>query len=155
MKINAYLNFPGTCEAAFKFYKEVFQAPLSNISRFGDMQAGEKTEQEELTDEEKQYVMHVGLVLGNDVLMGSDVPKSMQAQFVFGASNYVSIHPETLEKAKELFAALSEGGEVEMSLTKMFWGAHFASFKDKFGILWMIHFDEQWDGTAAQYPLEA
>ena len=35
--------------------------------------------------------------------------------------------------------ALSEGGVVAMPLQPMFWGAHWASFQDRFGIHWMIN----------------
>ncbi|MBS0618270.1 MAG: hypothetical protein JSR44_08790 [Spirochaetes bacterium] len=44
----------------------------------------------------------------------------------------------TLSEADRLFAALSAGGVVEMAMADMPWGDYFGSFKDKFGIGWMI-----------------
>jgi uncharacterized protein YndB with AHSA1/START domain len=38
-----------------------------------------------------------------------------------------------------LFRELSEGGEVTMPLQDMFWGACFSSFRDKYGINWMLN----------------
>jgi len=40
-RVSTYLNFPGTTEAAFVFYKAVFQSEFSApIARFGDMPCG-------------------------------------------------------------------------------------------------------------------
>jgi hypothetical protein len=44
------------------------------------------------------------------------------------------------EEAKRLFDELSAGGTVEMPIQDMFWGAYYGSFTDKFGINWMINF---------------
>jgi PhnB protein len=48
---------------------------------------------------------------------------------------------DSLDEAKRVYAALSEGGTIEMELQKTFWGAYFASFTDQFGIGWMINYD--------------
>ncbi len=44
----------------------------------------------------------------------------------------------TEAEAKRIFAALSEGGEVTMPLTKTFWSPCFGMLTDRFGIGWMI-----------------
>ena len=41
--------------------------------------------------------------------------------------------------AQKIFDALAKGGNVEMPLQDMFWGAKFAMLTDKFGIDWMIN----------------
>jgi len=38
-----------------------------------------------------------------------------------------------------LFAGLSQGGEIEMPMEDQFWGDYFGSFKDKYGVCWMIN----------------
>ncbi|MEL7835129.1 hypothetical protein AAFH98_14085 [Fodinibius sp. Rm-B-1B1-1] len=55
---------------------------------------------------------------------------------------YISIHPDSREEAEQLFKGLSKGGEVEMDLQDAFWGGYFGSFIDKFGVHWMINYDE-------------
>lgn len=35
---------------------------------------------------------------------------------------------------------LSEGGIIEIPLEDMFWGDYFGSFKDKYGVCWMINY---------------
>jgi uncharacterized glyoxalase superfamily protein PhnB len=46
-------------------------------------------------------------------------------------------------KANGLFEKLSAGGTVEMPLAKMFWGGWFASFRDKYGVQWMINAEDK------------
>ena len=38
-----------------------------------------------------------------------------------------------------LFHALAAGGEIDMPLQNMFWGAYFGSLTDRFGIRWMVN----------------
>ncbi|MDD2298381.1 MAG: VOC family protein [Fermentimonas sp.] len=134
-KLNPYLNFDGTCEEAFNFYKTVFGGEFTYFSRMGDMAAMEAS------DEDRNLVMHVSLPIGSDILMGSDVPTSMKYLFKSGNNNYISITPDTREEADRIFNELSADGEVEMPMEEMFWGDYFGSFKDKFGTYWMINYN--------------
>ncbi|MEO5583247.1 MAG: VOC family protein, partial [Saprospiraceae bacterium] len=45
------------------------------------------------------------------------------------------------EEANKLFNGLSNGGQVMMPPEKMFWGAYFGMFTDKFGVQWMMNYD--------------
>ena len=135
-KLNPYLNFDGTCEEAFNFYKSVFGGEfLGGVYKMKDMQGME------VPEEAKERVMHVSLPVGGDILMGSD---TMPGQpFTVGNNNYISIFPESREEADQLFAALSEGGDVEMPMEDQFWGDYFGSLKDKFGVYWMVNFNQE------------
>lgn len=133
-KLNPYLNFDGTCEEAFRFYKIVFGGEfLGDIHKMKDIPGME------IPEEAKNRIMHVALPVGNDLLMGSDVFPGQP--FVQGNNNYISLFPESREEADRLFGALSEGGEVEMPMADQFWGDYFGSLKDKFGICWMINYN--------------
>lgn len=134
IKLNPYLNFDGNCEEAFNYYKNVFGVEFSYFSRMSDI------ENQELPEEDQNLVMHVSLPLGNDILMGSDVSSSMKSMFKHGNNNYISLSPTSREEADRLFNELSDGGEVEMPMEEMFWGDYFGSFRDKFGIYWMINY---------------
>jgi len=76
-RVSTYLNFPGSTEAAFVFYKTVFGSEFASpIMRFGDMPASPG--QPPLAEGETNLVMHVELpILGGHVLMGTDAPESM------------------------------------------------------------------------------
>ncbi|MEA4918538.1 VOC family protein [Proteiniphilum sp.] len=132
VKLDPYLNFDGTCEEAFNFYKSVFGGELNGVMRMGDMEGMD------VPEAYKDYVMHVSLQLGNNLLMGSDVIPGMGNPFQQGNSNYIYITADSREEADKLFNGLSAGGEIEMPMEDMFWGDYFGSFKDRFGIYWMI-----------------
>ena len=133
-KLNPYLNFDGTCEEAFRFYKVVFGGEF-----LGDVHKMKDIPGMEIPEEAKNRIMHVALPVGNDHLMGSDVFPGQP--FVQGNNNYISVFPESREEADRLFGALSEGGEVEMPMADQFWGDYFGSLKDKFGVYWMINYN--------------
>ncbi len=137
LKLNPYLNFDGKAEEAFNFYKTIFGGDFAgNV-----MKMGEAPGFENLPDEEKNRVMHVSLPLaGGNVLMASDIVPSAGHKLVQGNNNYISIFPESKEEADRLFGGLSDGGEVEMPMDMQFWGDYFGSFKDKFGVCWMINY---------------
>ena len=138
-KVSAYLNFPGTTEAAFLFYQTVFGgAFIGGIRRFGDMPADPT--QPPLADADKNRVLHVALpTLGEHVLMGTDASESMGFTVLQGNNSYINLEPDTRAETERLFNALAVGGKVEMALADMFWGAYFGSLTDKFGIHWMVN----------------
>ena len=143
-KLNPYLNFDGNCEAAFNHYKKVFGGKFAGrgVMRFGDIQTSEAMPP--LAEEHKNRVMHVSLPIGNELLMGSDtMPGFANRPFQNGDNTYVCIHPDSRQEADRLFKELADGGEVEMPMEDMFWGDYFGSFRDRFGILWMINFSTQ------------
>ena len=140
IKINPYLNFAGNTEEAFNFYKSVFGGKFTQVQRFKDIPKSEQP----MPESETERIMHIALPIGDDtVLMGSDISEKMGMKLTVGNNNYISLHPDSKKDAERLFKKLSSGGKVEMPLAKMFWGAYFASFADKFGVLWMINYEEK------------
>ncbi len=133
--LNPYLNFDGNCEEAMRFYAAAFKAELGPIMRFKDM----PMEGVEIPEAEADRVMHVSFPMGGGALMASDIIPSMGHKLVIGNHNHVSVHPDSRAEADHLFAALSEGGEVEMPLVDAEWGDYFGSFKDRYGVTWMIN----------------
>lgn len=138
MKINPYLNFNGRTEEAFNFYKSIFGGEFRMLQRFKEIPSAEKP----MPAAEGERIMHVSLPIGENMLMGSDVPEEMSMKLQAGNNVYLSLHAESLEEAERFFKRLSEGGKIEMPLEKMFWGAYFASLVDKFGICWMVNYEE-------------
>ncbi len=135
LQLNPYLNFDGQTEAAFRFYQSVFGGEL----RIQKMQEAPGTGN--FTEEEKNLVMHASIPLSNgQTLMGSDIIKSYGHSLTQGNNHYISLHAESKEEADRLFAALADGGQVEMQLAEMFWGDYFGSFKDQYGTWWMINY---------------
>jgi PhnB protein len=135
-KLNTYLNFAGNTEEAFNFYKSVFGGELTPIVRFKDM----PMEGMNIPKEDENKVMHVGLPIGDQMLMGTDILESLGQKLVIGNNTYISIHPDSKEEADRIFNALSAGGKVEMAMADQPWGDYYGSFKDKFGVQWMVNY---------------
>jgi len=134
--MNPYLNFPGQAEEAFNFYRSIFGGEFSSLVRFKGMPGSDS-----MSAEEQEKIMHIALPLAVDrLLMGSDVPKSMGQEVKPGNNVNILVQAETREEADYLFQGLSKGGIIEMPIEDMFWGDYFGSFRDRFGIQWMIAF---------------
>lgn len=142
-RVTTYLNFTRETESAFAFYRTVFKTEFDKpIVRFADGPpcAGAPA----LSDADKGLVMHVALpTIGGHVLMGSDAPPSMGMSVTMGNNVYINLEPDTRAETERLFAALAEGGQVEMALQDMFWGAYWGCLTDKFGVKWMFNCAEK------------
>ncbi len=136
---NTYLNFNGTCEEAFNFYKSVFGGEFTYIGRFDEMP---ESEDYKVPEADMNKIMHVSLPIGTSILMGCDTGGDWATTFVQGNNFSVSITPESKQEADTLFTALSEGGQITVPIHSTFWGAYFGMFTDKFGINWMVNFEQ-------------
>jgi PhnB protein len=140
--VNVYLNFEGNCEEAFNFYKSIFGGEFSYLGRFKDMPPQEGIPP--MTAEEGEKIMHVSLPISKETtLMASDAGGEWCAEVTKGNNFSVSISTDSQNEADRLFNGLSAGGQVTMPMEKTFWGSYFGMFTDKFGINWMVSFDEQ------------
>jgi len=135
---NTYLNFDGNCEEAFNFYRSVFGGEFTYIGRFGDM-----PENGEVPEADRNKIMHVSLPIGTSILMGSDTGGGWSPDFRQGNNFSISITADSKEEADRIFNALSEGGQVTMPLNLTFWGDYFGMLCDKFGVNWMMSFNDQ------------
>jgi PhnB protein len=140
MKIHAYLTFDGKAEEAFRFYGKVLAGTMTEVHRFGSMPPMDGFE---LTPEQKNRVMHVGLELPDgQMLMASDTLEGMGPPLVEGSNFSISVHPDDRAQADRIFKELAEGGTVTMPLADQFWGDYFGSLTDRFGINWMVNYSD-------------
>ncbi|AHM62763.1 Glyoxalase/bleomycin resistance protein/dioxygenase [Flammeovirgaceae bacterium 311] len=135
--INPYLNFPGTTEAAFNFYKSVFGGEFLSLQRYGDTPVCDG-----MVVEEKNKIMHIALPIGKgNLLMATDALESMGQSLTAGNNFYINVGTDSEAEADKLFHALSAEGQVEMPISKAFWGDYFGMLTDKFGIKWMVNYE--------------
>jgi PhnB protein len=131
MKLNPYLNFPGTCEEAFKTYAKVLGGEIVAMIAFGDMPGDHP-----IPDDMRKMIAHARLIIGDQVLMASDAGperfKPMQ-----GAS--VTLNIADPSEAERVFSALAEGGTAIMPLEETFWAHKFGVLTDRFGTQWMVN----------------
>ena len=134
--VNLYINFNGTTEEAFRFYKSVFGGEFIGLQRFKDTPVVEK-----LSVEDEEKLMHISLPLGDNLLLhGTDMLESRGQILVAGNNFNIMIEAKSREEAEKYFKELSAGGKVGMPLRDEVWGAYFGSFTDKFGIQWMVNY---------------
>jgi PhnB protein len=138
--VNVYLTFNGNCEDAFKFYKSVFGGEFPYVGRYKDMPAGDG---QKTNSKDADRIMHISLPIGGEtMLMGSDTGGEWAADYSQGNNFSISINTDSQKEADRIFGGLSAGGKVKMPMNKTFWGDYFGMFSDKFGINWMISFNE-------------
>ena len=139
IKLNPYLNFLGRTEEAFNFYKSVFGGEFVMLQRFKDV--ADLPGKEKMNEADLNKIMHVSLMIGNEVLMGTDALESQGHKLNFGNNISLSLSLDSKEEADKLFHALQVGGSVALPMTDMFWGAYFGMVDDAYGLKWMISFD--------------
>ena len=137
--INPHVNFNGNAEEAFNFYKSVFGGEFAKIIRFKDISSPEYAAGEN----DANKIMHIALPIGKNMLMANDIPESMGRVNENENRSKISINAESREEADKLFSELSAGGTIEMPIGDSPWGSYFAMFRDKFGIEWMVNFDQR------------
>ena len=132
MQLNNYLIFNGKAEAAFRFYEQCLRGKITNMMRFGEAPGSEN-----MPPENRDWLIHVRLEIGDQVLMASDCPPGRPYEGIKGCS--VSLQVDTVAEGERLFNALKENGAVQMPYEKTFWAERFAMLVDQFGVPWMIN----------------
>ena len=138
--VNPYLTFNGNCEEAFTFYKSVFGGEFQFMGRFKDMPPmGGK----QVPEADAEKIMHVSLPVSKEtILMGSDSSAEFGQATVMGNNFSISVNTGSEEEADKMFNGLSAGGNVTMPMSKTFWGSYFGMLVDRFGIQWMVSFEQ-------------
>ena len=140
--VNVYLTFNGNCKEAFDFYKSVFGGEFPYVGTFAEMPPQE--DMPPIPDDFKDKIMHISLPISKEtVIMGSDTGGEWASDFKQGNNFSISINADSKAEADKLFNGLSEGGKVTMPMDSTFWGDYFGMFTDKFGINWMVGFNEE------------
>jgi PhnB protein len=131
MAFRPYLAFAGNCREAFTRYQEVFGGELVLLT-MADTPADAGSPPGSNPD----AIMHAALTSGDDLLMGADDPSGGFDGKVNGMCINYSV--ADVEKAKQVFDALSEGGQVQMELGETFFAPAFGMCTDRFGTPWMV-----------------
>ena len=133
MPIEPYLFFNGRCEEAIEFYRKAVGAEVVMLLR--NKESPEPPPPGMLPPGSENKVMHANLRIRGATLMASDGHNSGQANFQ-GFS--LSLAAKDDADAARLFGALSDGGQVQMPLTKTFFASSFGMVADRFGVPWMV-----------------
>jgi len=133
MIVQPYLFFDGHCEEAIEFYRKALGAEVVVLMRFKD--TPEPHQPGMVPPGAENNVMHASLRIGDTIVLASDGRCQGQPSFQGFA---LSLSAPADAEAERLFAALSDGGQVQMPMTKTFFSSRFGMVADRFGISWMI-----------------
>jgi PhnB protein len=133
MQVQSYLFFDGRCEEAIEFYKKTLGAKVEMLLRFKD--SPEPPQPGMVPPGSENKVMHATFRIGDTVLMASDGRCTGKPTFQ-GFSLSITVPSEA--EAKRVFAALGDGGQVQMPLAKTFFSPQFGMVADRFGVSWMV-----------------
>lgn len=131
MQLEPYLFFHGRCEEALNFYKDCLRGEINGLHHY----AGSPME-DQVDQNFRGKVMHANFVAGDVRFMASDG----RAGPAPDGNDDIALSLATDDRAEgeRVFAALSEGGNVDMPLADAFWGGKFGQVTDRFGVQWML-----------------
>ena len=130
MQVQSYLFFDGRTEEAIEFYKKHLGAKVDMLMRFK-----ENPEPSHNPPNSAEKIMHAAFHIGDTQVLASDGNCAGKAAFQgFGLALSVKSEAE----ADKMFAALADGGQVQMPLGKTFFSPKFGMVADRFGVSWMI-----------------
>lgn len=130
MKTQPYLFFDGRCEEAIEFYRTALGAEVTMQMRFKD-----SPDQSGCPPGSGEKIMHASFRIGDVEVLASDGDCKGKPSFQ-GFALALSVKSEG--EARKLFEALSDGGVVQMPLTKTFFSPSFGMAADRFGVSWMV-----------------
>jgi len=134
MKLNPYLAFDGQCREAFKFYEQTFGGKIAFMQTIGESPMASQT-----APEAHGRIMHVTMLIGDQVLQGADAPLG---PFTRPAGFCVAVHFDAAAEGERVFKALAQDGHVQMPFQPTFWAKGFGMLIDRFGIPWIVNADQ-------------
>ena len=133
MKLNPSFSFVfnGQCEAAFTLYARALNGTFAFKLTWGD-----SPKAADVAPEWREKLYHARLNVGDVVITGGDLaPGTYETPRGFS----IVLDMNDAQAAARVFAALSEGGRIDMPLQETFWAKRFGVFVDRFGIPWTIN----------------
>ena len=131
--VQAYLFFNGNCEEAIECYCKAIGAEVEMMMRFKE--SPEPQPPGTIPPGFDNKIMHASFRVGQTTVMASDASSADKVSFQ-GFS--LSLSVPSGKEADRAFAALADGGQVRLPLTKTFFSTRFGVLEDRFGVGWMI-----------------
>lgn len=128
------LTFNGDCEAAFKFYEQLFDGKIEFVLKWGKSPMAEQA-----PPEWKDKILHERMRIGSLILAAGD---AVPGTYVPPTGFSLILNVGSPAEGERLFAALAEQGEVRMPLQETHWAARYGQVTDRFGIPWEIDCDK-------------
>jgi PhnB protein len=131
MKMNTYVNFPGNCADAIRYYETHLGAKVIMM-----MTHGQSPQPSPVGPAWKDAVLHAQMTIGGAELMAADIPNAEPMR-----SAYLTLRVDSDSEAERVYSALAQGGRILMPIQETFFASRFGQVQDRFGINWMILHD--------------
>jgi PhnB protein len=132
MNVQTTLNFYGRTEEAVKFYSRTIEAETLFMMRFRD-----RPDAPQLKPGMEEKIFHATFRIGSTEIMASDCGCERPIETTFAGFSLL-LRVEAPEKAERFFAALSDGGQIQIPMLKTFYAERYGIVIDRFGISWKI-----------------
>ena len=127
MKLDIYVNYPGNCEEAFRFYEQHLGGKITGMSNHREIP------NPNIPENWKDKILHARIQIGGAVVMGADIPGAEPMR-----SAYLTLRMDTAADAERVYKVLEEDGQIFMKMEETNFASRFAMLRDKFGTSWMI-----------------
>ena len=134
MQVQPYLFFEGQCDEAADFYTRAVGAEVTFRMCYKD--TPEPPLADQVAPDAWDKVMHMSLQIGDTTVFASDGRAQGRPNFE-GFALSLTVKDEA--EAERRFAALAEGGEVQMPMGPTFFSPRFGMLCDRFGVMWMVY----------------
>ncbi|WP_047152793.1 VOC family protein [Aneurinibacillus tyrosinisolvens] len=133
-----YLMMNGNAKEAIQFYEKALDAKVLFTQTFGEMPENPEFP---LPTDAKERVAHAMLKVGETDLMFSDIFPGQPHQS--GNQVTICISTNDLEKSKQMYESLQQGGQVNMPLQETHFSPAYGIVTDKFGVTFQIYTESQ------------
>jgi PhnB protein len=131
MQISPHLCFDGQCREAMQLYQSILGGTLQTMLTYGETPMASS-----IDSRWHDRIVHATLVLDEIELTGADL---IAGSYERPQGFFVTLTVAEIDRASEIFRALSHGGTIKLPFEKTFWSPGFGVFVDRFGIPWEIN----------------
>lgn len=132
MIVTPTIHFNGDCEKAIKLYEQAFKAKIGCLLRYADANEND-WDTVSMTEEEKNYIYHAEITIGDQrIMMSDELVNSKQGS----VSIFLTITFPTDAEVKEAYNLLALEGTPFYPLRRTTYSSCMGTVIDKFGYRW-------------------
>ena len=133
MQITPTLNFSGNCREAIQMYERALDGEITCLITYRE--ANDPAYMPLLNENQKDYIYHAELMLGNQRIIMSD---SVDIELSVCYSNFLTIIYDTKEEVQRAYEIMKERSKTIYKMEATPYSSCRVVFVDKFGIRWGI-----------------
>ncbi|AMJ56477.1 MULTISPECIES: VOC family protein [Stenotrophomonas] len=136
MKLIPFLGFNGQTHEAMAFYAKALGGTVVSEMKYSDMPPSPDMDPVGCGGfmPQPEQIAHCQLEANGATLMAADGPQGAGP-----SATTINIDVDSIAEAERIFAALAEGGQVQMALAETFWAHRWGMLLDRYGKPWMVN----------------